>query len=603
MSIPQIISGLHLTFNNGSVWTWCFAALAIILLASGVDDLIPVVVCLRQWLFAPKKLEERPLIEATAAPRRIAIFVPCWKESAVISNMVRHNLAAIRYENFDFFLGVYPNDEPTVREADQLAAVFPNVHVAVCAKPGPTSKADCLNNVFRRMQQLETETSVRFDTIVLHDAEDMIHPDALGLINRERNRYHMVQVPVLPLPTPLREITHGVYCDEFAEFQTIDMHARQFSKSFVPSNGVGTGFAREILDQLGEERGEIFDAASLTEDYEIGVYIHASRFKQLFAPLTRSEGGIVATREYFPRTVRTAIRQRTRWVTGIALQCWERRGWQGDWRTKYWFWRDRKGLFASPLSLLTNFLFIAGLADWAISAIQHRPWMFAMNNSAVIALSMLTTGLQCFRISLRMICVGRIFGPSFAMGVPMRTFHGNLINCFASMRALWRYSRARRDGKAHVWLKTEHAYPNRDALTQQRAELSEVLISTRTITKEQLEYVQDLISDKSQLGDLLLMMGLVTEEELCRAYSLHAGVMSGHVSVEEVKPGIVRSLPRHVTKRLGVLPVSIREGRLLVAGSVVPQPGLQDELRKFTTLPVDFQLVTKSNFDQIARLA
>ena len=427
---------LHLTFTFSSVWVWCFAALAVILLASGFDDLIPILICLRQWLFVRKKLEARPLLEGTAEPGRIAIFVPCWRESAVIGNMVRHNLAAIRYTNYDFFLGVYPNDEATVAEATKLAEYFPNVHVAIGDNPGPTSKADCLNAVFRRMNDYETENKVHFDTIVLHDAEDMIHPDALSLINRERAEFDMVQVPVLPIPTPLSQVTHGVYCDEFAEFQTIDMHARQYSGSFVPSNGVGTGFARQILDQLAQERGEVFDAASLTEDYEIGVFIHASKYRQKFAPLTPTENGLISTREYFPHTVRTAIRQRTRWVTGIALQCWERRGWQGDWRTKYWFWRDRKGLVASPLSLLTNFLFVAGMIDWFVSALQHRPWMFAVNNSALIALSLLTTALQCFRIALRMVCVGRIFGLTFALGVPLRIFHGNLINCFASLRAL-----------------------------------------------------------------------------------------------------------------------------------------------------------------------
>ena len=591
-------------FTFSSIWVWCFATLAIILLLSGLDDLIPILVCLRQWVFARKKLEARPLMEGTAEPRRIAIFVPCWKESAVIGNMVRHNLAAIRYTNYDFFLGTYPNDEPTVKEARQLAAFFPNVHVAVCERPGPTSKADCLNTVFRRMAQFETESGVHFDTIVLHDAEDMIHPDSLSLINRERFEYHMVQVPVLPIPTPISQITHGVYCDEFAEFQTIDMHARQYSKSFVPSNGVGTGFAREILDQLAAERGEIFDAASLTEDYEIGVYIHASKFKQKFAPLTKSESGeLVATREYFPRTVRTAIRQRTRWVTGIALQCWERRGWKGDWRTKYWFWRDRKGLFASPLSLLTNFLFIAGLADYIVAAIHHRPWAFAVNNPKLIVLSLATTILQCFRIALRMVCVGRIFGALFAMGVPLRTFHGNLINCFASVRALWRYFKAKRGGLTHVWLKTEHAYPNRDALVQQRGDLSEVLLQSRIITQEQLNEVLPLMSEESDLGNLLLMMGMVSEDDLCRARSLHAGVISGKVEVKLVKPRIVRTLPRHVIKRFGVLPVALNDGRLLVAGPYVPAPTLFEELKRFTSLPIDFQLVTKSNFDELAKLA
>jgi adsorption protein B len=517
--------------------------------------------------------------------------------------MVRHNLAAIRYTNYDFFLGTYPNDLPTVKEAQQLEVIFPNVHVAICERPGPTSKADCLNNAFRRMTAFEAEHGVHFDTIVLHDAEDMIHPAALSLINVERNEFHMVQVPVLPLPTPLREITHGVYCDEFAEFQTIDMHARQYSKSFVPSNGVGTGFAREILDQLGAERGEIFDAASLTEDYEIGVYIHASKFKQKFAPLTKQDGELVATREYFPRSLRTAIRQRTRWVTGIALQCWERRGWKGDWRTKYWFWRDRKGLVASPLSLLTNLLFLIGMVDWVVSAAQHRPWMFAINNSGLMVLCVLTMVLQCFRIALRMVCVGRIFGVPFAMGVPLRTFHGNLINCFASLRALWRYTMARRNGKAHVWLKTEHAYPNRDALVQQRGELGEVLLRARVVNKEQLDQVRGLLSDQNELGNLLLILGLVTEEDLCRAHSLYAGVISGRVEVEQVKPRVVRSLPRHVIKRFGVLPVSVNEGRLLVASATVPEPTLFEELRQFTALPIDFQLVTQSNFEELAKLA
>ncbi len=186
---------------------------------------------------------------------------------------------------------------------------------------------------------------------------------------------------MLPLPTPLLEFTHGIYCDEFSEFQMIDMPARQFSGSFIPSSGVGTGFAREILERLAEERNNrVFDSASLTEDYEIGVYIHSAGYPQLFAPLKRGDKGFMATREYFPRKMRSAIRQRTRWVTGIALQCWERSGWRGSWRNRYWFWRDRKGLLANPLSLLTNILFLAGLTDLFAETAEHRPWRFAVSN-------------------------------------------------------------------------------------------------------------------------------------------------------------------------------------------------------------------------------
>ncbi len=543
------------------------------------------------------------LVESATERRRIAIFVPCWRESAVIGNMVRHNLAAIQYANYDFFLGVYPNDQETVLVAQGLAAVFPNVHVAITCDAGPTSKADCLNCIFKRMTEFEKDEGAAFDTVVLHDAEDIIHPDALSLIDRERYSYDMVQVPVLPIATPLTEITHGVYCDEFSEFQTIDMPARQYSRSFVPSNGVGTGFAREILDGLAEERGEVFDAASLTEDYEIGVHIHAAGYRQTFAKLTAAYQTLVATREYFPRTVRTAIRQRTRWVTGIALQCWERRGWQGSWRTKYWFWRDRKGLWASPLSLLTNLLFLAGLLDWAASAIQNRPWMFALNNPALFVLAALTTGLQCFRIALRMLCVMRIFGISFAMGVPLRSFAGNLINCVASIRAIFRYIEARRQGRKHAWLKTEHAYPTSAALVQQRGELSEVLIKGRLLTETTLSEVKALMTPGQDLGEFLLLKGLVSEEALCRCQSLHSGVMSGRVEMEAVRPSVVRSLPKHLTRRFGVLPVAVHRGRLLVAAATVPPADAFEEMKNFTGLAIDFQLVTRSNFDELRKLA
>ena len=56
--------------------------------------------------------------------------------------------------------------------------------------------------------------------------------------------FDMVQIPVLPLPTPLTDWVHGMYCDEFAEWQIKDMPARQLMGSFVPSNGVGTGWTR-----------------------------------------------------------------------------------------------------------------------------------------------------------------------------------------------------------------------------------------------------------------------------------------------------------------------------------------------------------------------
>jgi adsorption protein B len=582
-----------------SLWIYTFCALAATLLISGLDDLIPLsIVLLHSAIY---RLRRQPANERNGDPpeSRIAIFVPCWKESGVIGNMVRHNLTAIRYRNFDIFLGAYPNDEPTVAVASQLSETFSNVHAAVCPEPGPTSKADCLNSIYRGMQAFEQEHEVRFGTIVLHDAEDMIHPDALSLINRERVSYDMVQVPVLPLPTPFFEATHGVYCDEFSEFQQIDMRARQYSGSFVPSSGVGTGFAREILERLATERGQVFDAESLTEDYEIGVYIHDHGYRQLFAPITHGESGFVATREYFPRTTNTAIRQRTRWVTGIALQCWERRGWRGSFRTRYWFWRDRKGLIANPISLLTNFLFLAGLIDLGVSTLRHRPWTFAVDNPHVAVLCGFTMALQWLRLSVRMLCVGRIFGPLFALGVPMRSFHANLLNCFASLRATWRYFLAKRDKRKLVWQKTEHAYPAHATLAEHRRDFAEIIVHCGFISEEDVAAARQNMPEDGDLGAYLFAQGLIADEDLCSAMSLCSGVPAARFDARAVKQGVRRTLPLHLAHRFSIIPVDMRAGRLIIAGSQVPAADALETIKGFTSLTVEFQLITQQNYAEL----
>jgi bacteriophage N4 adsorption protein B len=586
-----------------SVWPWILASLAVLLLLSGIDDLIPLIICLGHRFVNRRAAADPSLSEFLKQERRIAIFVPCWKESGVIGNMIRHNLAAICYSNFDFFIGVYPNDELTVAAVGHLADSYRNVHMAACPHPGPTSKADCLNWIYQRMLLYEEEHGVSFDTVVLHDAEDLIHPEALGLINRARATYAMVQIPVLPLTTPVQEFTHGIYCDEFAEYQTIDMPARQFSRSFIPSNGVGTGFARVILDELAHERGNrVFDPASLTEDYEIGVHVHECEYGQLFAPLRHDDRGWVATREYFPRRVRSAIKQRTRWVTGIALQCWERTGWRGSWRTRYWFWRDRKGLITNPLTLVTNLLFTLGLTDLVASAATHRPWAFAVSNPKIVFLCLMTLVLQCLRLGIRMVCVERIFGLVFALGVPLRSFHANLVNCLASLAAIWRYANARFRGQPLVWLKTEHAYPSRDALLLHRRELTDVLVSSGFISEEMRLRIRQEMPADADLADFLLNNGIISDDDLCKAMSLQSGVPSARVDPRRVKARVARSLPAHVEERFGIVPFGLQDGRLFVAGARVPPSSLFEELQAFTRLHVEFQLVTRQNYEELRQL-
>jgi bacteriophage N4 adsorption protein B len=423
---------------------------AIWILISGLDDLFITVVALlpgRRFPFPdPARLRRTP-------ERRIAIFVPLWHEHEVISRMLTHNLGAIRYRNYDFFVGCYPNDLPTLRAVQEQARLHSNVHVAVCPRPGPTSKGDCLNALYRRMREYEGRHRSRFRIVVTHDAEDLIHPDSLAMINHYSRRYAMVQIPVLPLSTPVGDFTHGLYCDEFAEYQRKDIPVRQALGGFLPSNGVGTGFDRAALEHLATTRdGRPFDPACLTEDYETGYRLHELGYSQIFVPLRPDPLGPVATREYFPRRLCASISQRTRWVTGIALQGWLHHGWPR--RQLFWFWRDRKGVAGNLLAPFANLLFFYGAfrtAGGAPLSTMIDPW--------ILAICQANCGIAMIQTGFRVHASASIYGWKFASLAPLRALWGNLVNFAATATALRDFFESRRSGVGLAWRKTDHVYP------------------------------------------------------------------------------------------------------------------------------------------------
>ena len=432
---------------------------ALWIVISGLDDLLITLVGLATSRLRFPWPSEAELGRTSERP--VAVLVPLWHEHAVIGRMLQHNLGAIRYRNYHFFIGVYPNDAPTIAAVEEQSRLHPRVHVAVCPHDGPTSKGDCLNWIYIRMKEYEAGRKMRFRIVVMHDAEDLIHPESFRLINWFSRRYAMVQVPVLPLPTALREWTHGLYCDEFAEYQHKDIPVRVRLGGFLPSNGVGTGFDRGALERLAEGPfGRPFDPSCLTEDYETGYLLHSLGYRQIFVPVRDSGIGPMATREYFPRSIRPAISQRTRWVTGITLQSWQRHGWRVPWRQVYWFWRDRKGLVGNLLSPVANFFFLYGTISYLSSVGHPGPWHLGSHIPSWISPTCrLTFGIAVVQSGTRMRFSARVYGWRFAYAAPLRMFWGNAVNFAATAAALWDFWDARTRGRSLVWRKTDHIYP------------------------------------------------------------------------------------------------------------------------------------------------
>ncbi len=565
----------------------CLVPLALWILLSGLDDLWISLVSLvlrRERLPRPadSDLEQTP-------ERRIAVFVPLWHEHGVIGRMLERNLSVIQYENYEVFAGVYPNDPQTCDAVSEAAGRHRRVHKVVCPHGGPTSKGDCLNWIYRGMEEYERRHGLRFDVVVTHDAEDLIHPQSLRYINCLSREYQMVQIPVLPLPTSLRELTHGLYCDEFAEYQSKDIPVRQFLGGFLPSNGVGTGFDRAVLARLAADRGgQVFDPACLTEDYENGYRLHAAGCRQAFLPLRFDSGVLTATREYFPRTFRLAVRQRSRWVAGIVLQGWQMHGWRVPPRQLYWFWRDRKGLIGNLLAPVANFLLLAGifLKDPEVPA--WAPALCGVNLC-----------ISVIQASLRAAYAARIYGWRFASGVPVRLFWGNLVNFCATVEAVRQFAAARFKGCRLAWRKTEHVYPSHHSAAYGRRRLGEILVHLRCISMGELEEAAGNCPSNIRIGEYLVSKHNVKQEYLYQALSIQAGLPLGSPPASEVSLTATRLLPAGTVRRWRVIPYRVHSGQLHLLTPEVPSEAMISELEGHCPLEPRFRLVRPEEFDRL----
>jgi bacteriophage N4 adsorption protein B len=439
--------------------------LALGIALSGVDDLFIDLLYFARTLWRRLTIYRRH-DRATAQslrradPQPIAIIVPAWDESAVIGAMLANMLARLDYPHFRVFVGLYPNDPAGL--AVVSAIDDPRLEAIVCARPGPTTKADCLNHLWAAVVDRETTTGALFKAVVLHDAEDVVHPQELWIYDALIPRLAMVQLPVMPLPDPRSRWVSGHYLDEFAESHAKDLVVREALGAAVPSAGVACAIDRQMLGRIADAAGgQPFDARCLTEDYELGHRIKALGGRgALVRVRSGSEAVVVATREHFPANFDAAVRQKSRWLTGIALAGWDRLGWPGGLADRYMLLRDRKALLASMLTIIAYVAAVLVLVDWAVrrslpGAAELPPLM----TPALTALLWFNAAMLGWRLLMRAGFTAHAYGRNEALRAVPRALASNVINAAAAWAAIGRYRKAMRDGATLSWDKTAHQFP------------------------------------------------------------------------------------------------------------------------------------------------
>jgi adsorption protein B len=444
-------------------------ALSIFIL-SGTQDLIYDIGAYIWSLYKYLKFANRDRLTIQALRLReqqqIAVMVPAWKEADVIGKMVENIIKRVEYRNYTIFVGTYPNDLETQRAVDEVAAIYPQIVKVVTTRPGPTNKADNLNQVYQAIRNCERSLDMTFDIFAMHDAEDLVHPFSFLLYNYLIPRAEIIQLPILPLPVEHWKWTHWVYADEFTENHLKDVVVREKIGGFVPFAGVGTGFSRRALSILQEETGEkLFNEGSLTEDYSMSLSVYLNGIKTIFVRLILDDGtpwyvplckrpAFISNWAYFPMDFVRSVRQKTRWIIGISLQEWENLGWQGNWHIRENLMKDRK-IFLSSIANMCGYI---SLIYFFLAKNWLHSWQPLMDNQPWLAnLLFFATILMCIRLAQRFILVTIVYGPVAGLLSAPRMLYANFIAILAAYRALITYYQQKRSNKTVRWDKTDHA--------------------------------------------------------------------------------------------------------------------------------------------------
>ena len=438
---------------------------AVWLLIGAIDDLCIDLIWIARWIYRRMTFyRSRPPLRAgelkpPERPGLLAIFIPTWREANVIGAMLSQCLQKWNggETRFQIYVGCYPNDNEGIREVLRTAAAAKGqIRLVLLAHCGPTTKADCLNRLWRALLSDELAGGYKSKAVILHDAEDSVHSRELEIFDRMIEKAAAVQLPVIPIPIVRSRWISAHYCDEFAEAHGKSMVVREAIGAALPLAGVGCAIERNLLGRFALARnGSPFDDSSMTEDYELGLKIGAVGGRTIMARIRDDDGQWVATSACFPDTLDASVRQKARWLTGIALAGWDRLGWRGSFAEKWMRLHDRRSIF-SAFVLMVAYICVVLTTILALlnAGRQFKPEPLPDILTPLLALNAF---FLLWRVLVRAAFVSALYGYAEGIRSVPRNLIANIIAIMAARRACIAYLR-HCFGEPLKWDKTTHHF-------------------------------------------------------------------------------------------------------------------------------------------------
>ena len=226
-----------------------------------------------------------------------SIIVPCRQEVEEVMRATLDALLAQSHSDVEVIFSVGHDDPETVAIALRLASGDPRVRVSIDRSP-----------VKNKPRQLNTALGMcRNDVVGVFDAESIAAPDLLRNID---NSFRSTGADAVQGAVQLVNYRDSWFalrnCLEYFIWFSSRLHLQQ-RIGFIPLGGNTVFVRRTVLEELGG-----WDEDCLAEDCELGV-----RLSALGHPITVAYSPQLATREETPDSIRSLVKQRTRWGLGF----------------------------------------------------------------------------------------------------------------------------------------------------------------------------------------------------------------------------------------------------------------------------------------------